>query len=248
MEIIMSTDQLSTINDIELFINGARKVAFTVLANKQDKYQWVQMTLIKFNYLGLNKHDKGIVRLYLQKITKYSNAQVTRLISKYKKYGCIAYNHYSGDGFIQSYTKEDVLALVAMDELHETLNGVATKKLCERAWLVYNDVKYQKLANISVSHLYNLRDSSSYKNHRLQLKKTKPVKSNIGKKRKPRPNGVPGYSRVDTVHQGDYDKNKGVYHINAVDEVTQFERVRPLFNVYIHAATGNPYLSILFQN
>ncbi len=31
--------------------------------------------------------------------------------------------------------------------------------------------------------------------------------------------------RVDTVHQGDLDKEKGVYHINAVDEVTQFEMV-----------------------
>ena len=35
----------------------------------------------------------------------------------------------------------------------------------------------------------------------------------------------PGYLRVDTVHQGDLDGVKGVYHINAVDEVTQFEIV-----------------------
>jgi len=34
-----------------------------------------------------------------------------------------------------------------------------------------------------------------------------------------------GYIRIDTVHQGDLDKQKGVYHINAVDEVTQFEVV-----------------------
>ena len=31
--------------------------------------------------------------------------------------------------------------------------------------------------------------------------------------------------RVDTVHQGDQDGAKGVYHINAVDEVTQFQFV-----------------------
>ena len=30
---------------------------------------------------------------------------------------------------------------------------------------------------------------------------------------------------IDTVHQGDQDKVKGLYHINAVDEVTQFEVV-----------------------
>ena len=46
---------------------------------------------------------------------------------------------------------------------------------------------------------------------------------NIGERRKPIPNGQPGFIRIDTVHQGDQDKKKGVYHINAVDEVTQFE-------------------------
>ena len=31
--------------------------------------------------------------------------------------------------------------------------------------------------------------------------------------------------RVDTVHQGDLDGVKGVYHINVVDEVTQYQQV-----------------------
>jgi hypothetical protein len=42
---------------------------------------------------------------------------------------------------------------------------------------------------------------------------------------KPRPEGQPGFIRVDSVHQGDLDKQKGVYHINLVDEVTQTEVV-----------------------
>lgn len=42
---------------------------------------------------------------------------------------------------------------------------------------------------------------------------------------KPRPEGKPGYIRVDSVHQGDLDRVKGVYHINLVDEVTQAEIV-----------------------
>ena len=37
--------------------------------------------------------------------------------------------------------------------------------------------------------------------------------------------GRAGYLRVDSVHQGDLDKVKGVYHINVVDEVTQYEFV-----------------------
>ena len=35
----------------------------------------------------------------------------------------------------------------------------------------------------------------------------------------------PGYLRVKSVHQGDQDRVKGVYHINAVDCVTQYEGV-----------------------
>ena len=53
------------------------------------------------------------------------------------------------------------MALIEIDELHGTLNGTATKKLCERAWLVYNDERYKRLSRISVSHLYNLRDAYS---------------------------------------------------------------------------------------
>jgi hypothetical protein len=47
----------------------------------------------------------------------------------------------------------------------------------------------------------------------------------IGERRKPQPQGQPGFLRLDTVHQGDQpgDGAKGVYHINAVDEVTQWQ-------------------------
>ena len=41
----------------------------------------------------------------------------------------------------------------------------------------------------------------------------------------PPPDGQPGFLRVDTVHQGDRDGNKGVYYINTVDEVTQYEHI-----------------------
>jgi transposase InsO family protein len=85
--------------------------------------------------------------------------------------------------------------------------------------------EYTSLASISVSHLYNLRKSIAYTRHRRHFEKTRPKPSKIGERRKPQPNGQPGYIRIDTVHQGDLDKQKGVYHINAVDEVTQFEVV-----------------------
>jgi transposase InsO family protein len=42
-------------------------------------------------------------------------------------------------------------------------------------------------------------------------------------RRKPSPNAQPGYIRIDSVHQGDQGRRKGIYHVNAVDEVTQFQ-------------------------
>ena len=76
-----------------------------------------------------------------------------------------------------------------------------------------------------MAHIYNLRKSRGYREKRLRYEKTRPVQVAIGERRRPEPNGKPGYLRVDTVHQGDLDGIKGVYHINAVDEVTQWQIV-----------------------
>jgi transposase InsO family protein len=90
---------------------------------------------------------------------------------------------------------------------------------------VFGETRYERLATISVAHLYNLRKRSGYLRHRQVWTKTRPVAIAIGERRAPAPNNQPGYLRVDTVHQGDQDGVKGLYHINAVDCVTQYEAV-----------------------
>lgn len=66
--------------------------------------------------------------------------------------------------------------------------------------------------------------STTYQQQRRHYTKTKPTKKNtIGERRKARPEGKPDYIRIDSVHQGDQDGVKGLYHINAVDEVTQWQ-------------------------
>ena len=112
-----------------------------------------------------------------------------------------------------------------MDEHHDPPCGQAVKQLCERACAVFGQTQYTTLASISVSHRYKLRKSTGYTHRRRYFQKTQSKPSKIGERRQPKPNGQPGYIRIDTVHQGDLDKQKGVYHINAVDEVTQCEIV-----------------------
>lgn len=47
----------------------------------------------------------------------------------------------------------------------------------------------------------------------------------IGERRSPAPENRAGFIRVDSLHPGDYDGITGVHPINAVDYMTQFERV-----------------------
>jgi hypothetical protein len=115
--------------------------------------------------------------------------------------------------------------LAAVDEAHETLSGPATRKILYREFYEYGDGRYERLASISVAHIYNLRKSRAYRDKRVRYQKTRPVQIAIGERRRPDPKGRPGFLRVDTVHQGDLDGSKGVYHINVVDEVTQWQVV-----------------------
>ncbi len=221
----MNVDNLSTIESLESFLQGNQAIAFRVLGNKAERYQFVQKTLVKHQYITCSKIDKGIITRFLMKITGYSRQQLTRLIGQYKKSGRIEWKPCRSHGFARKYSDKDVRLLAKIDERHDTPCGHAAKKLCERAYHVFSENEYQNLANISVSHLYNLRASNGYQRHRRNFEKTQARQVSIGERRKPQPNGQPGYIRIDTVHQGDLDKQKGVYHINAVDEVTQFEVV-----------------------
>ncbi|MBV9036790.1 MAG: hypothetical protein JO182_20030, partial [Acidobacteriaceae bacterium] len=98
-----------------------------------------------------------------------------------------------------------------------------TKRILEREYHEFGRAEYEPLATISVAHLYNLRKHWRYRERRLRYVKTRPVQTAIGERRRPNARGWPGYLRVDTVHQGDQEGVKGVYHINAVDEVTQWQ-------------------------
>jgi transposase InsO family protein len=173
----------------------------------------------------LNKGAKGVVVRFLIKITGYSRQQITRLIKQYCLTGKIERQQRIYQGFERLYTAEDIGLLASLDERHNTLSGPATKKLFERAYTIFKQTQYQRLAGISVAHLYNLRKSKPYQRQRYTFEKTRPKVALSGERKKPRANGEPVFIRIDTVHQGDQDKQKGVYHINAVDEVTQFEVV-----------------------
>ncbi len=220
----MNEAHIVTLDQVQQFLDGTEAVSFT-MTTKTERYHWIQHTLVRFRYLELSKAEKGVLMRYLAKVSGYSRQQLTRLISQYRDSGVIRPAQRPANGFRCRYTREDIALLAGLDELHGTLSGPATKKLCERAYQVFKQTEYQRLAGISVAHLYNLRKSTTYLRKRYTVTKTRPTPSTIGERPQPQPQGTPGYIRTDTVHQGDLDKQKGVYHINAVDEVTQFELI-----------------------
>lgn len=217
----MNDSTLTSPKHIRAFLNGLENTNISV--EKTACYDFIARTLKQTKYFKLRKKEKSSVREYMLNLTGYSRAQLNRLIKQYCEDAWIGKRYTPHHGFIRRYTREDILLLAKTDEYHQTLSGATTKKLFERGYLVFKDIAYERLANISVSHIYNLRKSICYQQRRVHFTKTKPTSVKIGERRKPNPNGQPGYIRIDTVHQGDQDKQKGVYHINAVDEVTQFE-------------------------
>lgn len=222
----MKLDNLKTIEQMESFLAGSQAIAFTIASSKDERYQFVESVLKRFGYLQLKRHDKGVVIKFLIKVSGYSRQQLTRMIQRYTEQGILKRYQKTVNGFEPFYTAEDIKLLAQIDQRHDTPNGFMIKKLCERAYHCFDDMAYERLSYISVSHIYNLRKSTGYKKYRNHYEKTKSRKGiHIGERRKPQANGKPGYIRIDTVHQGDLDGRKGVYHINAVDEVTQFEVV-----------------------
>lgn len=220
----MDDSKVTDIRQIEDFLSSTKDIRFKSLSRKA-KYTWINRILDRFKYYALSKKDKGFVRKYIMRITALSKAQITRLIDTKLKEGNIEASLSGKRGFRTIYGQAEKELLAETDNLHERLSGPATKHIFERQYNFFNDKRFERLKNISSSHIYNLRMSKTYKAKSITVGKTKSVQSSIGIRRKPKPNGKPGYLRVDTVHQGDRDGEKGVYHINLVDEILQWEIV-----------------------
>ena len=206
------------------FVEASEELRFTS-QGRQQVYGWVEQVLVQQEYAQQGKAARGLVRRYIEKMTGMSRSQVTRLIARYTATGRVRPTVYRRRRFPDRYTRADIELLAGVDEAHETLSGPATRRILERELQFYGKQEYARLAAISVAHLYNLRKTQRYRERRLNYVKTRPTAVSIGERRKPQPQGQPGYLRLDTVHQGDQPEAKGVYHINAVDQVLQWQVV-----------------------
>jgi transposase InsO family protein len=220
----MKDGEKLSLEQIRAFLDGSAEVQFQA-ADRGELYAWINQTLREQDYAHLKREAKGLVRRYLSKMTGLSRAQMTRLIRCYQQGGQVKPRAYRRHRFSNRYTRANIELLAQVDEAHETLSGPATQKILHREWHEFHDAQYERLARLSVAQLYRLRKTRTYRYTRVTYQPTRPTQVSIGQRRQPHPQGRPGYLRVDTVHQGDLDSVKGLYHINAVDEVTQWQVV-----------------------
>ena len=220
----MKNGERLSLEQIRAFLTASEEFRFEA-SNREEIYGWITRTLVEQEYGRQKREVKGVLRNYLGKMTGLGRAQVTRLIGRHRESGIVKERSYRRNRFASRYQLADVELLAGVDDAHETLSGPATQKILYREFYEYGDERYQRLATISAPHIYNLRKKRVYRERKIFYQKTRPVQVAIGERRRPDPQGRPGYLRIDTVHQGDLEGHKGVYHINAVDEVTQWQVV-----------------------
>lgn len=211
-----------TLAEMEEFLKTHQHIRWSV-PERESVYALIEQVLKAQQYRKLSKGRKGIVRRFLAKITGLSRAQLTRWIQRWLQTRRVARKPAQRPSFRWRYTAADIALLAELDAAHQDLSGPAVRHLCHRGWTVFGDQKFQRLAKISPSHIYNLRPSAAYRKIRVRVVHTQARQVSIAERRRPDPQGRPGYIRVDTVHQGQHDGQPGVYHLNAVDTVTPWE-------------------------
>lgn len=220
---MFNPSQFGTFEEIENFLTLSGNLILDYSLSRGERVQWVRDRLVRFKYRRLRRAQQGIFRQFLSRVSGYSAAQLSRHIHAYRL-GEPLRQLQSRHCFPSTYTERDRELLAEVDNATCRLSGNLTAQFCIDQFNA-GDPRFIRLKNVSCATVYRLRKSKHYEMYSVTVEKTKPTQVAIGERRKPEPNGIPGFLRVDTVHQGDFDKEKGVYHINFVDEVTQWEVV-----------------------
>lgn len=211
----MDDSRIVSIAQLEEFVKSSQKLVVE-LETIEDKYAFIDKTVDRFRYRKLPRKEKHTVYLYLRKFTGYRKAQLLRLIKR-AVLGKLTRKEYKRKNPNRIYNATDIKLLEKTDEFHLRLNAVATHEIFRREYEVFHHKEFKNISQISVSHINNLRRHPVYVNSWVNA--TKPREITIGSTKPPETNNLPGSIRVDTVHQRD------VYHINSVDEITQWEIV-----------------------
>jgi len=228
MIINLNESQIRALDQVRAVLDGTQTLDFAPAACPHERREWVASVLRRFRYDQLKRPHRGLVLRYLRRFSGFSRAHMTRLVQRWVQGQRLAWLKGSpANAFARRYTDEDIFTLAETEREYGRLSGPAMVVVLRRMYQVYHDERYVRLQHLSASHLYNLRRSQAYRLHHTVYTKTQanPRGAAIAVRRAPAPENRPGFIRIDSVHQGNIDEQRGVYHINAVDCVTQWEVV-----------------------
>jgi len=161
MVIDMNEAQVRTLQQVRQVLAGTQAMEFQAAADDTGRYAWIDSVLRRFEYRWLPRADRGAVLAYLQRLSGYSRAQITRLVSRWGNGKPLVKNYGAPRRpFTRLYTPADVALLVDVDRAMGTLSGPATACVLRRQRDVFGDERFARLGSISVGHLYNLRHSA----------------------------------------------------------------------------------------
>ena len=188
MIIRMENLERLTLAEMQEFLTSHQRLHWPA-PERGSVYALIERVLKAHQYRRLSKKDKGIVRRFVAKLTHLSRAQLTRWIQRWRKSGRVQRKPAQRPKFHSRYTSGDAALLAEMDTAHQDLSGPAVRHLCQRAWAVFGDQRFQRLAQISSSHIYNPRKSAAYRKIRVRLVHTQARQVSIAERRKPNPKG-----------------------------------------------------------
>ena len=232
----MDESRLRTIEQIEQFLSASALVAFSPPAGDLERYEHITRVLKRFDYPQRNKRERGVLLRYLRHTSGYSRAQITRLVAQWRKHRLAAVplaKRYCAPSAptappLPASTRPLMSACwcrwtkpirTSAARLLRTCSNAPARSMAMRAMNAWQSCQSRTCTTCARV----LAISASAPVILASFTKTRPVCNAIGVRKAPRAAGRAGFSRVDSVHQGDLDGLKGVYHITCVDEVSQWQ-------------------------
>ena len=108
----MNEAQVRTLEQVRQVLNGTQALEFRRAQDDEGRYAWIESVLRRFDYRQLPRSERGAVLAYLQHLSGYSRAQVTRLVSRWTG-GKRRVKQYRAPehAFARRYTTADVALL-----------------------------------------------------------------------------------------------------------------------------------------
>jgi hypothetical protein len=170
MVINMNEAQVRTLEQVRPVLEGTQSLEFRRAEDDAGRYAWIERVLRRFDYRQLPRSHRGPVLVHLQRLSGYSHAQITRLVSRWDGGRRLVKDYRAPEhAFARRYTSADVALLADVDRAMCTMSGPATACVLRRQRDVFKDSRFERLGSISVAHLYNLRNSAHYRAQRVYL-------------------------------------------------------------------------------